>query len=62
MNVSGYADEEEEWEAIKWSIYQKVRRRLAEDEEFVRLIEQGNKERVNLRAGKGSERGQSRLL
>ncbi|MBE0541953.1 MAG: hypothetical protein IH623_11245 [Verrucomicrobia bacterium] len=38
---------EEEWEEIKRSIFEKVRRRLAEDEEYIRLIEQGNTERFN---------------
>lgn len=31
---------EEAWEEVKRSIYEKVRRRLAEDEEFVKLQEQ----------------------
>ena len=38
---------EEEWEEIKRSIFEKVRRRLAEDEEYIRLIEQGHTERFN---------------
>lgn len=38
---------EEEWERIKRSIFEKVRRRLAEDQEYIRLIEQGNTERFH---------------